>query len=191
MEVLSVNDPAAVARTAEVLRRPGAVVLVPTETVYGLVGNFADPEARARIFQLKARSADKKLGCFLASWRRYDGEAPEYARRLAERYFPGPLTLILPGKNGETIGVRVPDHPFLLKVLAQLPFALAQTSANLSGAGDSPDCLAALAQLNGEVDLAIDGGALAPGAVGSTVVDCTGEVPRVVRQGKLQVVWEQ
>ena len=187
MEILSAHAPEAVERIVEVLLRPGAVVLVPTETVYGLVGNFTDREARERIFALKARSSNKKLGCFLADWSRYDGEAPEYAFKLARRYFPGPLTLILPGKDGETIGVRVPDHPLLLSVLRKLPFALAQTSANLSGQGDAATCAGALAQLQGQVDLAIDGGALAPGATGSTVVDCTGAAPRILRQGSLHI----
>ena len=179
---------AAVAEAAAVLRRPGTVVLVPTETVYGLVCRASDEAARKRIYELKHREASKPLALFTADWRKLDGVRLEgLPAALAEKYCPGPITIIAPGVDGGTVGFRIPDHPFILKLLRELDFPLASTSANLSGQPNVLTVAEALAQLRGEPDLAIDGGAIAPGALASTVVDATGTTPRILRQGALQL----
>ena len=107
------------------------------------------------------------------------------AVRLAELYLPGPLTLIAATRDGDSIGFRMPDHPFLGALLAELDEPLYQTSANRSGEPDSLTLDAALAGLDGEVELAADGGALPPGSLASTVVDARAGAPRILRRGAL------
>ena len=180
---------AAASAAAEVLRRPGAVVLVPTETVYGLVCRADDESARRRIYELKDRDYSKPLALFAADWRSLAPLAvlDGLPSRLAGRYCPGAITVIAPGRAGGTVGFRVPDHPFIAKLLAMLDFPLASTSANLSGRPNARSVAAALAELDGEPDLAIDGGEITGEALASTVVDATGETPRIVRQGALRI----
>ncbi|MBQ6353179.1 MAG: Sua5/YciO/YrdC/YwlC family protein, partial [Lentisphaeria bacterium] len=106
---------------AEVLKN-GGVGVVPTETVYGLVSPVCDAGAE-RIYALKHRSGSKRLGWFVGDWRRLEAYGvllTPAVRRLAERYLPGALTVIAPTADGGSIGFRVPDHPFLLALLAEL-----------------------------------------------------------------------
>ncbi len=174
---------------AAALRRPGAVVLVPTETVYGLVCRADDTAARQRIYDLKDRDASKPLALFAADWRKLDGVAvlEGLPARLAERYCPGPITVIAPGRSGGTVGFRVPDHLFIAKLLGLLDFPLASTSANLSGRPNALSVAAALSELDGAPDLAVDGGEIPAGALASTVVDATSDRPRIIRQGALRI----
>ena len=107
--------------------------------------------------------------------------------KLASEYFPGPLTVIARCSNGTTQGFRMPDTPFLLKLLKKTDGVLVQTSANASGEPDARDCDEALAQLNGEVDMAVDGGAIDGNICGSTVVDVSGERIKILRQGPVDL----
>ncbi|MCQ2380396.1 MAG: threonylcarbamoyl-AMP synthase [Victivallaceae bacterium] len=187
MTRISAGDDDAAEIAAAALARPGAVILVPTETVYGLVSRFDDEAARARIFALKRRPSSKVLGCFVrdvASAERLAVLSP-VAKRLAGDFWPGPLTMVLPAPAGGTIGIRIPDHPFLLDLIGRCGGPLAQTSANVSGQPDAPDMGTALEGLDGEVDIAVDGGPLKSGFAASTVVDLTGPEPRVLREGAL------
>ncbi len=177
-------------RAAALLCAPGTVLLLPTETVYGLVCRADDETAVRRIYELKGRAAAKKLGWFVADWRKL----PEYGvvldglpAKLAERYCPGPITIIAPLQNGDTVGFRVPDHPLLAEILKLAGCPLAQTSANHSGEPDARNLSAALAGLTGEVTLAVDGGAIAENALASTVVDAAGTELRILRQGALHL----
>jgi L-threonylcarbamoyladenylate synthase len=177
------------ALVAEVLNQPGSVALVPTETVYGLVTKVGDELAYRKIFELKQRSEAKVLGWFVADWRslrQYGVELSGLPEELAEKYCPGPVTIIAPLKEGGTLGFRSPAHPLLQEIL-KLTGPLYQTSANLSGEPDPLDAVSALAQLSGEPDIAVDGGKLPEGAQGSTVVDATGKEPRILRQGALEI----
>ena len=177
------------ARCAEILRAPGAVALVPTETVYGLVARVEDRVAYNKIFELKQRSAAKVLGWFVSDWRTlsdYGVTLSGLPEQLAEKYCPGPVTIIAPARNGTTLGFRSPDHPFLRELL-KLTGPLFQTSANLSGAPDPKDIETALKELSGAPAIAVDGGRLPDDAAGSTVVDATGTEIKILRQGKLQV----
>jgi len=191
MNLFSLSDiDAAVKALTAALRQPGGVALVPTETVYGLIGRAADPLVPGRIYELKARPKSKRLGWFIGNWRRLsdfgvilDG----WPEKLASHYTPGALTIIAPRRDGDTIGFRVPDHPLLQKLLAEFDEPLVQTSANLSGAPDPLNALEALKALNGEVDCAVDGGVLPPGARGSTVVDATGKNLKILRQGAVDL----
>ena len=176
-------------QVAEILEKPGAVALVPTETVYGLVAKVNDERAYKKIFELKQRSAAKVLGWFVYDWRELDSMGVQLAglpEQLAEKYCPGAVTIIAPLKAGGTLGFRSPDHPFLRELL-KLTGPLFQTSANLSGAPDPKDIETALRELSGAPSIAVDGGKLPEDARGSTVVDATGSEIRILRQGKLFV----
>lgn len=190
VELASAGVAAVAHRAAELLARPGTVLLLPTETVYGLVCRASDEAAIRRIYELKGRAAAKKLGWFVADWR----TLPEYGvaldglpERLAERYCPGPITIIAPLQDGDTVGFRVPDHPLLAEILKLAGCPLAQTSANRSGEPDARDLAAALSGLVGDVALAVDGGPIAEGALASTVVDASGTELRILRQGALRL----
>ncbi len=180
---------AAVSAVAERLRSPGVVAAVPTETVYGLVSSVT-PEGAERIYRLKHRSGSKRLGWFVGDWRildRYGVHLTALVCSLAERWTPGAITIIAPDESGAGIGFRVPDHPFLSALLAGMNTPLLQTSANLSGEPDSLSLAAALEHLDGEVDVAVDGGSLPSGSLASTVVDARGDRPLILRQGALRL----
>lgn len=190
MVLASSGVAAAVARAVELLRRPGAVLLVPTETVYGLVCRADDAEAVERIYNLKDRDHSKKLALFIGDWRKLAARGVQLdglPARLAEKYCPGAVTIIARGADGGTVGFRVPDHPLILALLRAIDFPLASTSANHSGHPNALHVDDALGQLNGEPDLAIDGGAIPADAQASTVIDATGDVPKILRQGPVTV----
>ena len=175
---------------AAALQNPGSVALVPTETVYGLICRAGDQAACSRIFSLKGRAGSKLLGWFIqdeAMAKKHGIILNSLSSSLIERYTPGALTIIAPKNDGTTQGFRIPDHPLLLEVLKLLGEPLVQTSANASGMADAESAEDALGQLNGEVDIAVDGGTLAPGSMGSTVVDATGNELKILRQGKLEI----
>lgn len=179
-----------VERLTEILKTPGSVALVPTETVYGLIARAGDKIAEERIFTLKKRNTSKLLGWFTGDWHKL----PDYGvimdglpEKLASEYFPGPLTVIAGCVDGTTQGFRMPDTPFLLKLLKKIDGVLVQTSANASGEPDAGDCDEALAQLNGEVDMVVDGGAIEGNICGSTVVDATGDRIKILRKGPVDL----
>ena len=179
----------AASAVADVLRADGKVAVVPTETVYGVVSRVTAMGSE-RIYALKHRSGSKRLGWFVGDWRsleKYGVELTPTVRKLAERFMPGAITVVAPTVDGGSIGFRVPDHPFLSALLAELGEPLLQTSANLSGAPDSLTLDDALAGLNGTVDVAVDGGALPPGSLASTVVDARTEAVAILRQGALKL----
>jgi L-threonylcarbamoyladenylate synthase len=192
-EVLSAADPAALNRAQQVLS-DGGLVAFPTDTVYGLGADVLNRTAVAKLFEVKGRSEEKAIPVLAAS----DGDLvnvaqplPAMAMRLAERFWPGPLTLVvkrmpdLPLELSpyDTVAVRVPDHDLALALL-RATGPLAVTSANRS---DRPSSLSAeevLATLGGRFDLLLDGGAT-PGGTPSTVVDCTQGEPQILRAGPI------
>lgn len=176
-----------------VLRR-GGVVAIPTDTLYGLAACALDEQAVRRIFRLKGRPEGMALPLLVADagdLDRYATDAPEIARALAERFWPGALTLVLKkapiipdvvtgGKP--TVGLRVPDHWVPRAIVRELGAPITGTSANLSGMPGLTTAQAVREQLGDRVDLVLDGGE-APGGVPSTVLDLTATPPRVLRQG--------
>lgn len=169
---------------------------MPTETVYGLAANAADDQAVARIFAAKGRPADHPLIVHLASAQQLTDwacEIPPAAWTLAERFWPGPLTLILKRAPGvaeaasgglATIGLRVPAHPVAHALLKAFGGGVAAPSANRFGR-ISPTCAAhVLAELSGRIDGILDGG---PCEVGleSTILDLSGPQPQVLRPGRI------
>jgi L-threonylcarbamoyladenylate synthase len=178
----------------------GGLVVFPTETVYGIACPPDHPDATDRLFQAKRRPRDLNLPVLVhsaeAAWAI---AAPNSsARRLAGAFWPGPLTLILPRTNrsrpwhlGEataTIAVRVPDHPLCLALLARTGY-LAATSANLSGRSplSDPEQLISAFGDSVSVYLLLTPGSPAPGGPASTVVDLTGEGPRLTRPGAVSM----
>ena len=156
----------------EILRRENGVLLVPTETVYGLVCDAAHEAARAKIYEMKRRPASKLLTLFFAS--RQAAEAafpsmPETAKRFAAAFCPGPVTLIVPDGDAFT-GFRIPDHPDLLRLLEAYGRPLASTSANLSGQPPAHTPDEALASLAIPPDGVLDGGPIPPDSAASTVI---------------------
>ena len=177
-------------QAAAVLRKPGAVILVPTETVYGLVCRAQDKAACARIFELKQRPESKLIGWFVSGssmLKKHGVIINASAEKLLEKYAPGALTLISKTASGDTQGYRVPDHPLLQAILAEVDEPLAQTSANSSGNPDARSCDEAISQLHGEVDWFFDGGGLDASACASTVVDTTCQPVKILRQGSIAI----
>jgi L-threonylcarbamoyladenylate synthase len=175
-----------------VLREGGAVVL-PTDTVYGVAVRADLPGAVDALAALKDRAAEQPVAILVASVRQAEevGELPEWARAVAERWWPGPLTLVLRRKAGlawdlgepaATVGVRVPDHD-LVRALAAEVGPLATTSANRHSRPTPPTAAEAAAVLTRPAELVVDGGPCA--GVASTVVDATGEGPVVLREGPI------
>jgi len=176
--------------------RGGGVVSYPSDTVYGLGAAASDARAVGRVFAVKDRDTAKALSLLLADATDLAplcSEVPFLARVLAQRYWPGPLTLVLrrsPGfysaalGGGDTVAVRVPDDPFLRDLIRALGEPITGTSANRSG---RPACRSAQEveqELGDAVDLIIDGGPSGPGPE-STVVSLTGSLPVVLREGAI------
>lgn len=197
-------DPSPPAQAAEAIEaaatafRAGALVIFPTETVYGIASRPDDPKATARLFEAKRRPAGLNLPVLAPSaeeaWELV--VAGEAAQRLAAAFWPGPLTMVLPrggrsrdwslGEERGTIGLRVPDHAFSLALLERLG-PVAATSANISGVAPLAG-RAALQEAFGEavaVYIVARTGAAGPAGQSSTVVDLTGRELRVLREGPI------
>ena len=175
-------------KAAELLNQKGAVLIVPTETVYGLICNWNDEEARKKIYDLKHRSPAKLFAAFVPNVSEAEKlcgiPLPQAAKRLAEKFMPGAITLIVPDKNGATFGFRIPDHPFILELLKHYNKALASTSANLSGEHPALDLPTALRTIDGAPAGAVDGGKLPEDSVPSTIIQVTADNQvKIIREG--------
>lgn len=189
--ILPADDPLAIREALAVLAR-GGLVAFPTDTVYGIGAPAFDPNGVERIYHAKGREASKPLPILIADTA-MAGQVAEplapHVLRLAEAFWPGPLTLVVRKlsavpesvSRGVTIGLRVPDHPVALQLLTAAG-PLAATSANPSGQPDPRTAKDVAAGLGDRVDLILDGGA-APGGRASTVVDCTADPPGLLREG--------
>ncbi|MGV4987918.1 L-threonylcarbamoyladenylate synthase [Streptomyces sp. NRAIS4] len=174
--------------------RAGGLVALPTETVYGLGANAEDPAAVARIFQVKGRPPSHPLIVHVGGAEQLDDwvqDVPAMARLLAERFWPGPLTLVL--RRGrrvpleatgglETVAVRVPDHPVALALLSAFGGGVTAPSANRFGSVSPTTADHVRAELGDAVDFVLDGGPCEVG-VESTIVDATGDAPVILRPG--------
>ncbi|GAA5113488.1 L-threonylcarbamoyladenylate synthase [Pseudonocardia adelaidensis] len=180
-------------KAADVLRA-GGLVAFPTETVYGLGANAEDPGAVARIYQAKGRPPSHPLIVHIGGaelLRDWVEDVPATVHLLAERFWPGPLTLVL--RRGrrvpleatgglETVAVRVPDHPVALALLSGFGGGVAAPSANRFGSVSPTTADHVRAELGDAVDFVLDGGPCDVG-VESTIVDATGDVPSILRPG--------
>ncbi len=179
----SMNSPriVGIAEAARILRSGGLVVF-PTETVYGLGADATNPKALEQLNRVKGRPPEKPYSLHLHSpeqMRPYLSTIPPVAQRLIEQFWPGPLTIILPGNDGKTVGFRLPDHPIARAFLKACDVPVAAPSANRSGSPPPTDIQEVLVALDGAVDCMLDGGPTKLGRE-STVVEVT-------RDGRLEI----
>jgi L-threonylcarbamoyladenylate synthase len=186
-------DPALIGRAAQILRG-GGLVAFPTETVYGLGANALNESAVRKIFAAKGRPSTNPLIVHVADGEQVGDVAaqwPATAAQLAQAFWPGPLTLVLPKQprvpdivtaGGPTVAVRCPNHPVARALLRQAGVPIAAPSANRSTELSPTRAEHVLKSLNGRIDAVLDGGPC-PGGIESTVVDVTGEVVQLLRPG--------
>lgn len=189
------SDPNAVRDAAAILRR-GGLLGIPTETVYGLGADALNEDAVSRIFLAKGRPQDNPLIIHVpdASWlESYCRDVPPAAYRLAERFWPGPLTMILPRRDIvplqttgglETVGVRCPNHPVTLAIIEAAGVPIAAPSGNTSGRPSPTTAAHMIEDMDGRIDGIVDGGPCTVG-VESTIIDLTVTPPRLLRPGGL------
>jgi L-threonylcarbamoyladenylate synthase len=178
-----------------ILKESG-IVAFPTDTVYGLGAAVNLPQAVARVYEVKGRAKNTPLPLLLADKSQIDDVAetvPPIARLLAEKFLPGGLTMVLfKSKSvpdtvtggGKTVAIRIPAHPVPLALARGVGTPIIGTSANLSGQPSALTAEEVYTQLDGRVDLIIDGGRC-PGGRESTIVDLTGKTPLVLREGAI------
>jgi L-threonylcarbamoyladenylate synthase len=189
--IIPANEPAAIRRALETLKS-GGLVAFPTDTVYGVGALAFDAAAVENIYAAKGRPVEKAIPILIGApedLHKVTAEIPPIAAKLAARFWPGPLTLVVPKHPGlpdivsatPTVGVRVPDHP-VARALLRAAGPMAVTSANLSGEASPSMAGEVSRQLNGRIPLILDGGET-PGGVPSTVVNCLGTEPVILREG--------
>lgn len=193
--VIPVSSPEALP-LAIITLESGGLVAFPTDTVYGLGAQVFNVPAVESIYQAKMRPAEKAIPVLLAGvddLNKVATNIPKMALALAAAFWPGAITLVVPRHPDiplivsavPTIGVRVPGHDFARELL-HLAGPLAVSSANFSDRPSPMDAGEVLAQLNGRIPLIVDGGK-APGGQSSTVVDCTGLEPKILRAGPISL----
>lgn len=192
-EIININDEVGIRRAADLLKQ-GRTVALPTETVYGLAANALDGEAVKKIFRAKGRPQDNPLIVHVAEFEELYplvSEVPKVAKKLAGAFWPGPLTMIFK-KSGavpyevsaglDTIAIRMPSHPVIVRIIKAAGLPLAAPSANLSGSPSPTSARHVIHDLFGKIDGIVDGGDCQVG-LESTVLDITRQVPCILRPG--------
>lgn len=195
--MLPASDTEAFAHAVRLLRA-GKVIVFPTDTVYGVGARGMDESAIRQLFVVKERPLDKPIPYLLAQSADLDSvseQVPEIARKLADKFWPGGLTLVVPANRrvpriltsgGDKVAVRVPNHPTIRALIDSIGEPIAATSANISGEGAPATAQQALSQLRGRVSMVLDAGPT-PGNIPSTVVDVTVSPPTVERIGVISL----
>ena len=202
-EVIKMNHAEVFDRAISILKSGGLIAL-PTDTVYGLAADPWNGEAISQLFKVKSRSELESIPVLLRGVAAIDEiamDVPGRVRTIAEKFWPGPLTIVVRRKSDlpseisatDTIGVRAPDHEFAMALL-KMYGPIAATSANLSGQPAATSAEQVASSLSGMIDLIVDGGKSA-GGVSSTVVDFTANPPVLLREGPISLesvlrVWE-
>ena len=171
---------------ASVLRN-GGLVAFPTETVYGLGANLLDKEAVGKVYRIKKRPKHKPLTVHIAeikAVKKMSGRIPSGAKKLADRFWPGPLTLVLRDKRGRKTGFRMPDNRIAFLLIRKAGVPVVAPSANVSGNRPPKSAKEALRDLDGKIDMVLDGGKTRVG-IESTVVDMSGKNFKVLREGAI------
>lgn len=173
----------------------GGVISMPTDTLYALTAAADDASAVRRVFEIKGRQEGRPLPLFVSGLEMAQriAEVNQTAARLASRFWPGQLTIVVPKlqtyesealAGSATVGLRVPDNEIARAVVEALDAPVTGTSANLSGGPDPVSADEVRSQLGDRVDLILDAGPCAHG-VGSTIVDCSGDQPAILREGAI------
>ena len=194
-EIITASSPDAIRQALEVLQA-GGLVAFPTDTVYGVGALAFDGKAVESIYAAKDRPSEKAIPVLIADAadiNKITSEVPPMAKKLAERFWPGPLTIVVPKHLSlpdsvsatNTVGIRVPDHD-VARIVLRAAGPIAVTSANISGRPSPSTAQEVLAQLKGRISLIIDGGKT-PGGIPSTVVDCSASRPIIVREGPISL----
>jgi L-threonylcarbamoyladenylate synthase len=172
----------------------GGVIAIPTDTVYGLAVRAFDPAAVAKVFEVKGRNSQAPLPLLLSGLEMVEqcaSSVSDHAEKLASIFWPGPLTIVVPRSHhipvdvtsgGPNVGLRVPDHPVPVALAEALGEPITGTSANRSGEPAFTSYQALKLDMGSELEYIVDGGDL-PIRPASTVVDLTGDLPRILRQG--------
>ena len=192
-EILAANSPQVLSHALKILR-DGGLVAFPTDTVYGVGALVFDEKAVESIYAAKERPVEKAIPVLLGDAEdigQVAEDIPLFAIRLIERFWPGPLTVLVPKKLSvpvvvsatSTVGVRVPDHD-VARSLLRVAGPMAVTSANISSQPSPTTAEEVHQQLGGRIALIVDGGRT-PGGVPSTLVDCTGTEIQILREGPL------
>lgn len=186
-------DQSAIEKAGDIIKN-GGLVAFPTETVYGLGGDAMNAKASAKIYEAKGRPSDNPLIAHIASQEMLDDlveDVPEWSRKLMEAFWPGPMTLIFHKKNKvpdsttgglETLAVRFPNHPVAQALIKSAGTSIAAPSANISGRPSPTKGEHVIEDLDGRIDCIIDGGEVEVG-IESTIIDCTGDAPMILRPG--------
>ena len=191
--LLSAGDASTAGLAAEIIKN-GGLVAIPTETVYGLGANGLDPQSVAKIFEAKGRPQDNPLILHVSEPKEIENfchSIPESAYKLAEKFWPGPLTMVLPARDTvpkcttaglPTVAVRCPDNAVTRQIIRLSGCPIAAPSANISGKPSTTTAEHVMHDHNGKIDAVVDGG---PCRVGleSTIVDLTEDRPRLLRPG--------
>lgn len=191
--IISTEDEVTTTMALKLLKN-GGVISIPTDTVYGIVCEVFNSVAIEKIYTIKGRESSKALPILIGEIKQLDLIAKPLnfnAQKLADFFWPGALTLIVPGQPNlphqlspfSKIGVRMPNHAWLLNFLIKSG-PLASTSANLSGNPEAHSALEVEEQLAGKVDLIIDGGRISR-SIPSTIVDCSSSEIKVIREGPI------
>jgi len=170
---------------ADILRG-GGLVIIPTETVYGIAADSANKKTIERLSEIKKRPKDKPFSLHLSLKKdveKYATDILPAAYRLMDNFWPGPLTLVLKDKNNGRVGLRIPDHKIALAIIREADVVMVCPSANLAGDKPPQTVDEALRDLKGLVDLAVDAGKTTLGKE-STVVDASGFPVTVLRRGR-------
>jgi L-threonylcarbamoyladenylate synthase len=178
---------AAKIREAASVLKNGGLVGFPTETVYGLGANLLDTAAVKRVYSIKRRPASKPLTVHVAdikTVKKMAGRIPVKAARLIKKYWPGPLTIILKDKRGRKVGFRMPDNKIAFMLIKESGVPVVAPSANISGNKPPASAKEVLRDLDGRIEVVIDGGRTKIG-IESTVVDMSGARPRILREGAI------
>jgi len=192
-DIISAQDSNVITKALDVLRA-GGLVAFPTDTVYGVGALVFDGKAVESIYIAKDRPIEKAIPILVGEIKdteKVASEFPHTAQILASRFWPGPLTCVVPKKPSipdsvsatSTVGVRMPDHA-VARILLRFAGPMAVTSANISGRESPQTAEEVFAQLNGRIELIIDGGKT-PGGIPSTLVDCTTQELKVLREGPI------
>lgn len=193
MKTIVTKDDAYLA--AEIIRG-GGLVAVPTETVYGLAANALNPTAVARIYEVKGRPETKPVSVLVTGIKQAEmlcRDIPDDAYKIAEAFFPGPLTIVLKKSilvpdivtaGGDSVGIRCPAQDITLRIIELAGVPIAAPSANISGKASPKEVEKVLAYFDGKIECVVDGGRCAVG-VDSTIIDMTVSPYKVLRTGGL------